>query len=99
MNRSSWDGELFVRMKNQGARSGYIDADLSGFRIHGASISGARTGTHQNAYGKDLERVFRDLCGRDWHPADRALQLFYRGEHMLFQAAKWFKSRGKRATV
>ena len=40
-NRTCWDGELFVNMASLGAKVGYMNADLSGFRIYAASISGS----------------------------------------------------------
>jgi glycosyltransferase involved in cell wall biosynthesis len=93
-NRTCWDGELFVNMKNQGARVDYIDADLSGFRIHEASISGS--GRMLNDYHKDSLRIFRQLRGRDWRMTDELWRFLYRGEGFLLRVALSFKGLVKR---
>jgi hypothetical protein len=63
-------------MASQGARIGYIDSDLAGFRIHGASISGS--GTLQSLYLQDCRRIFRQVRGRDWRGADAVRRLAHR---------------------
>ena len=80
-NRTSWDGELFVRMAAQGARVGYIDADLGGFRIHGSSISGS--GRLNEQYRMDCRRIFRQLHGRDWKRTDEFLSYIFRAEGLI----------------
>jgi glycosyltransferase involved in cell wall biosynthesis len=77
-NRTCWDGELFVQLAKQGARVGYIDADLSAFRIHGASISG--TGRLEKAYREDCRRIFKEIVGRDWGLVDGIWKFLYRVE-------------------
>ncbi len=89
-NRTCWDGELFVNMVNQGARVGYIDADLAGFRIHGSSISG--TGTNFARYQEDRRRIFRQQRGRDWRTSDSMWAAIYRIEGLARKGA-WLLSR------
>lgn len=80
-NRTSWDGELFVRMASEGARAGYIKKDLAGFRIHGTSISG--TGKLNEQYKRDCRRVFAEVRGRTWGWQDAALRWPYKAKAFL----------------
>jgi len=93
-NRTCWDGELFVSMADQGAKVGYIDSDLSAFRIHGSSISG--TGRLLEAYRADCDRIFRQLQGRNWGPTDELWKLLYRVEGLLHRVSGWFGGTAKR---
>ena len=88
-NRTSWDGELFVSMAQMGATVGYIDEDLSAFRIHGASISG--TGRLLDAYREDCRRIFRQIRAREWRVTDDLLRLLYRIEGLLLRTGFWLK--------
>ncbi|WP_348260974.1 glycosyltransferase family 2 protein [Telmatobacter sp. DSM 110680] len=80
-NRTCWDGELFVHIANQGAKIGYVRADLAGFRIHEASISGS--GRLNEQYQQDCRRIFRQLRGHDWGTTDEILRFLYRAEGLL----------------
>lgn len=80
-NRTSWDGELFLNLANQGAKIGYIGADLGGFRIHEESISGS--GRLNEQYRNDCRRMFKQLLGREWKKKDEILSLFFRAEGLL----------------
>jgi glycosyltransferase involved in cell wall biosynthesis len=80
-NRTSWDGELFLKIAGLGAKIGYIDADLGGFRIHDESISGS--GRLNNQYLEDRRRMFRQLTGREWQMSDEILSFFFRIEGFL----------------
>lgn len=80
-NRTCWDGELFVHIADQGAKIGYIRADLAGFRIHEASISGS--GRMNEQYLKDCRRMFRQLRGHEWKATDEMLRFLYRAEGFL----------------
>jgi len=80
-NRTCWDWELFVHIANQGAKIGYIRADLGGFRIHEASITGS--GRMNEQYLQDCRRIFRQLRGHDWKATDAVLRFFYRAEGFL----------------
>lgn len=80
-NRTSWDGELFLNIANQGAKIGYINADLGGFRIHEESISGS--GRLNEQYQQDCRRMFAQLIGREWRATDEILSLFFRAEGIL----------------
>jgi glycosyltransferase involved in cell wall biosynthesis len=80
-NRTSWDGELFLKIAGLGAKIGYIDADLGGFRIHDESISGS--GRLNNQYLEDRRRMFRQLTGREWQMSDEILSFFFRMEGFL----------------
>ena len=80
-NRTSWDGELFLKIAGLGAKIGYIDADLGGFRIHEESISGS--GRLNKQYLEDRRRMFRQLIGREWQMSDEILSFFFRVEGFL----------------
>jgi glycosyltransferase involved in cell wall biosynthesis len=83
-NRTCWDGELFVSMVQRGTKVGYINADLSKFRIHDQSLTGTRR--LQKVYYEDRKRVFHDVRGRNWRLSDSLWTLFYRGEAALRRA-------------
>ncbi|MGB6193295.1 MAG: glycosyltransferase family 2 protein [Terracidiphilus sp.] len=94
-NRTCWDGELFVTMVSRGARAGYIDADLAGFRIHPSSISGS--GSLNTQYRADARRIFRQVRGRSWSVADEVWRYLYRAEGLGFRIAshlQHFAGRG-----
>ena len=80
-NRTCWDGELFINIANQGAKIGYLHADLAGFRIHDGSITG--TGRLNQQYLEDHRRIFRQVHGHDWRATDQLLRLLYRAEGFL----------------
>lgn len=82
-NRTCWDGELFVEMANLGARIGYINADLSGFRIHARSISGSAT--NLEAYKRDSRRIFHQTTGQQWSTTDEVLRFLYRAQGFLIR--------------
>jgi glycosyltransferase involved in cell wall biosynthesis len=86
-NRTSWDGELFLNLASRGAKIGYIDADLGGFRIHGESISGS--GRLNEQYQKDCQRIFRQMTGRDWQKTDELVRFFFRAEGFLKGIVQW----------
>lgn len=77
-NHTCWDGELFVRMVKQGASVGYLDAELSAFRVHSGSITGS--GRLTKAYLSECSRIFREVEGREWGLRDDLLNCFYRAE-------------------
>jgi Glycosyltransferases involved in cell wall biogenesis len=93
-NRTCWDGELFLNMIVSGAKVGYINADLSAFRIHNESISG--TGRLQEMYMKDVRRMFRQVKGRDWGSIDEFWMFLYRVEGAMFRAKDRFRISAKR---
>jgi len=82
-NRTCWDGELFVTMANLGAKISYVNADLSGFRIHATSISGS--GKNLDEYKRDSRRIFQQTTGHDWKTTDELLRFFYRTEGFLIR--------------
>ena len=84
-NRTCWDGELFVTMVSQGAKAGYINADLGGFRIYPGSISGSAT-NHQQ-YKADSRRIFRQVRGRSWNATDEVRRFLYRTEGYCIRLA------------
>ncbi len=63
-------------MASLGARIGFIPADLGGFRIHDASISGS--GRLNEQYLRDCRRIFRQVRGRDWNRIDDLRHFVYR---------------------
>ena len=84
-NRTCWDGELFVNMVNQGARTGHLSSDLAGFRIHGASISGS--GRLNEQYLRDCRRIFREMRNREWGRMDDLRRVVYRATGYLSRIA------------
>jgi glycosyltransferase involved in cell wall biosynthesis len=80
-NRTCWDGELFVQIADLGAKIGYIQEDLGGFRIHEASISGS--GRMNEQYQRDCRRIFRQLRGHEWKATDELLRFLYRAEGVM----------------
>lgn len=93
-NRTCWDGELFVTMVSQGAAVGYIDADLSGFRIHAGSISGS--GSNHEQYESDSKRIFRQVRGRTWNAVDELWRIGYRAEGAWIRLASPFQRSSAR---
>jgi glycosyltransferase involved in cell wall biosynthesis len=84
-NRSSWDGELFLRAVDSGARLGYLRRDLGVFRIYDESITGS--GALREVYRRDFARMFRASQGRDWTAADTLLGWLYRARRLLLDPA------------
>lgn len=82
-NRTCWDGELFVNMVSLGARVGYIDDDLSCFRIYESSITGSARMKGQ--YRKDLTRTFARYQGHSWGLREELLRQIYRIERMFLR--------------
>jgi glycosyltransferase involved in cell wall biosynthesis len=80
-NRTCWDAELFVDFARQGAKIGYVRADLAGFRIHEASISGS--GRMNTQYEQDSRRIFRQVCGHEWSTRDDLWRVLYKIESSL----------------
>ena len=96
-NRTCWDGELFVTMAAQGARIGYIQADLASFRLHDASISGS--GRTFEQYVVDSRRLFRRFEGRDWKSTDELLRFVYRAENLLIRTRSWLQDLASRESA
>jgi glycosyltransferase involved in cell wall biosynthesis len=96
-NRTCWDGELFVNIANQGAKVGYIDADLAGFRIHESSISGS--GQLEDQYKRDCRRIFRQLRGHEWNAVDEVLRFLYRMEGLLIRVGWGVKGVVRRGAI
>lgn len=82
-NRTCWDSELILNMICQRAKVGYIDSDLSAFRIHNSSISGS--GRMFEIYEQDLMRMFRQVKGREWGLGDEAWKFLYRVEGLMLR--------------
>jgi hypothetical protein len=83
-----------VTMAKQGARIVYVDADLSAFRIHEASISGS--GRLQQAYLEDNRRIFQTVAGRNWGVADDLWKFLYRAEGLLLRGISRVQRLAKR---
>ncbi|MGA8739908.1 MAG: glycosyltransferase family 2 protein [Terracidiphilus sp.] len=95
-NRTCWDGELFVNMASLGAKVGYMNADLSGFRIYAASISGS--GKNLDAYKKDSRRIFQQTTGHDWTTTDELLRFLYRTQGFLIRIGSLIQHRSNRGS-
>ena len=61
-NRTSWDGELFVDLKLNGANFDRCDEYLGAFRIHPDSISGSAR--LKDTYHQDCEKQFQKILHR-----------------------------------
>lgn len=75
-NRSNWDGELWVDMARSGSRFAVLNEVLSGYRVHGDSITGSAK-LHQTIC-EYQRRIFQKIMGRPQNSVDRLLSLFYR---------------------
>ncbi len=73
-NRVNWDAELFVDMGLLGARFARIEAFLSGFRIHGQSITGTRKFEAQAQAHNAL--LFQKVMGRQRRRSDGFMELW-----------------------
>jgi glycosyltransferase involved in cell wall biosynthesis len=89
-NRTCWDGELFVNMAKLGATVGYVNTDLSGFRMYATSISGS--GTNLDAYKKDCRRIFEQTTGHHWTMTDELLRFLYRTDGFLIRIGSKIQS-------
>lgn len=87
-NRTSWDGELLLKMAESGATIAYIDDELGAFRIYGESITGS--GRLNEQYRLDCRRMFRELNGRDWKISDEMLRLLFRTDGFLKRIRRGF---------
>ena len=83
-NRTCWDHELFANMSSLGASVGYLNEDLSLFRIHRTSITGS--GRFKEQYYKDFKRVFARYQGHSWGPIDSLRKQAYRVERLFIRA-------------
>lgn len=68
-NRTSWDGELFLRMAVAGANIVRIPDDVALFRMYPGSITGS--GRLQQQYDADAARLFEMVKGRPPGGVDR----------------------------
>ncbi len=87
-DRACWDYELFATIAKQGARAGYIDKDLSAFRIHAGSITG--TGSNFAVYRSEQQRIFQQITGRSRHLGDDLLEIAYRIEGRILRLMDGF---------
>jgi glycosyltransferase involved in cell wall biosynthesis/acetyltransferase-like isoleucine patch superfamily enzyme len=74
-NRSSWDGELIVDLALSGARVKRLNAFISHYRLHGASITG--TGSSREVLRENEKRTFRKVIGREPNRLDPPLRRLY----------------------
>jgi glycosyltransferase involved in cell wall biosynthesis len=81
-NRTCWDYELFADMAAAGAQHKIISDELGVFRLHDESISGS--GRLNEAYKRDLDRIFLKHKGRAFGSLDQALSLLQRAGNRLF---------------
>ncbi len=70
-NRTSWDGELFLKMALDGARVEILPDYISGFTIHPGSITGSGATAAESRRNHD--RYFEMVMGRKRAPRDRWL--------------------------
>ena len=80
-NRTSWDGELLLKMALQGARIRVIPEYLSCFTIHEASITGSGAMVAESRRNHD--RYFEMVMGRKRTHWDRSLAVFARAQKYL----------------
>lgn len=67
-NKTCWDGELFLDMAIAGMTFAFIGNDLAHFRLHEAGITGS--GRLEEAYKKDMHRLFIKVMGRERNRLD-----------------------------
>ena len=65
-NRTSWDGEAFLRMARAGVRFKRVWRDWGLFRLYPESISGG--GRLFERYKRDMDRMYAEVTG---HPPSR----------------------------
>lgn len=85
-NKTSWDGELFVRMALKGVKVEYLHKALGCFRIHPASITGSQL--NSNAYGLDRRSLFTAVTGRNWARIDGFYSIAFRLRRLIFSPAR-----------
>lgn len=76
LNRSNWDGELFVDMAFCGANFGLTNEYLSGYRLHKDSITGSKKMDAQIEEFHD--RMFARIMKRHRAPKDRLIELIFK---------------------
>jgi glycosyltransferase involved in cell wall biosynthesis len=76
MNRSNWDGELFVRFGEIGCSFRRIKAFWSAYRVHSESITGGSTLDAQ--VRRYHLRMFSRFTGREWLLRDSVLAVWFR---------------------
>lgn len=80
-NRTSWDGELLLKMALQGARIRVIPEYLSCFTIHDGSITGSGATLAESR--RNHERYFEMVMGRKRTQWDRPLASLARAQKYL----------------
>ncbi|BCX82258.1 glycosyltransferase [Methylomarinovum caldicuralii] len=75
-NRTSWDGELFLKMALSGCKFKKSKEFLSAFRVHDSSITGSQSLVNESRYNHD--RYFRMVMGRSRNSLDNIISIFYR---------------------
>ena len=85
-NRSNWDGELLIDMAMSGAKVRNIDAFLSCYRVHSASITG--TGRLASVHVQHSKNMFNKILGRPYRESDHIWTIYYRlKKHLLHPRA------------
>jgi len=81
-NKSNWDHEIFVDFVLAGAMMLRADCFLSGYRVHGESITGS--GKLAALHGDYRQYIFRKIMGRPWGAIDPAIAILMRIKKHLF---------------
>lgn len=76
LNKTCWDGELFLDMALCGVRHKVINDDVAIFRLHDASITGS--GRLNQPYALDVQRLFVKAMGRERRGLDRLIDAIAR---------------------
>jgi glycosyltransferase involved in cell wall biosynthesis len=89
LNRTCWDGELFLYMAVAGAKFQSVPSyDLGAFRVHGASLSVVSnlTSAHPaaQAYTADIQRLFEHAKGRPQASRDRLQAELFRLGYSIY---------------
>ena len=77
-NATCWDYELFIRFLLNGLEHEVIPVDLAVFRLHTQSISGS--GRLTQSYLTELDKIFREILGRNRNLKDKVYTQFLRAK-------------------
>lgn len=89
LNKTCWDGELFLDMALVGAKFATIGERLALFRLHGEGITGS--GRLEQAYLKDVERLFYKVNGRQKKPYDNLNKALARIAKFIYDPAYLYR--------
>ena len=98
VNRTCWDGELWLDMALSGCSFGIVHDDWSCFRTYAGSISGqiGSNAESARAYEWERRRMYRRAMGRD--PAGIGYRYLHKGAYLLQQSTFFRASAFRRVS-